>query len=82
VHGEIVAQGILHCDISLNNIMVYYECIPGGIVTRGLLIDYDYATMITKGSDRVGGRQDLTVSIFHLCYFTDLETDMTIFRVL
>jgi hypothetical protein len=81
-HGEVVARGILHCDISLNNIMVYYVSTANGIVARGLLIDYDYATKITEGSDRVAGRQDLTVSIFHLCYFTDPETDMMIFRVL
>jgi hypothetical protein len=44
--------------------MVYYEYSAKGIVARGLLIDYDYAVKITKGTDHVVERRDLTARYF------------------
>ncbi|KAG2363751.1 hypothetical protein BDR07DRAFT_1483352 [Suillus spraguei] len=65
-HHEIVGRGILHCDISLNNIMIYFEYTVNGIFARGLLIDYDYATKISKGTDCAVGRQDLTGTLMFM----------------
>jgi hypothetical protein len=62
MHCEIVGQGILHCDISINNIMIYFEYTANGIIARGLLIDYNYTTKISKQTDYAIGQQDLTVS--------------------
>ncbi|KAG2128897.1 uncharacterized protein EDB93DRAFT_1095804 [Suillus bovinus] len=65
-HCEIIGQGILHCDISLNNIMIYFEYTINGIFARGLLIDYNYATKISKGTDHAVGRQDLTGTLMFM----------------
>lgn len=49
--------------------MIFFEYTANGIIARGLLIDYNYATKISKGTDRAVGRQDLTVSQFvSLCF--------------
>ncbi|KAG0697884.1 hypothetical protein DFH29DRAFT_754509, partial [Suillus ampliporus] len=45
--------GILHCDISINNVMIFFEYTANGIIARGLLIDFDYATKISKGTDHI-----------------------------
>jgi hypothetical protein len=44
--------------------MIFFEYTANGIIARGLLINYDYVTKISKGTDCAVGRQDLTVRQF------------------
>ena len=41
-HHKAVLKGVLHRDISINNVMVYTP--DGSAERKGLLIDFDHAT--------------------------------------
>ncbi|KAH7918560.1 hypothetical protein BV22DRAFT_979185, partial [Leucogyrophana mollusca] len=47
-HLHVVKRGVLHRDISLNNVMIYLECTAAGATMRGLLVDFDYATLMNR----------------------------------
>ncbi|KAG2139147.1 uncharacterized protein EDB93DRAFT_1090273 [Suillus bovinus] len=65
-HSDIVGRGILHCDVSINNVMIFFEYTANGIIARGLLINFDYVTKISKGTDHAVGRQDLTGTLMFM----------------
>ena len=55
--------GYLHCNVSINNAMIYEETLPDGTIrVWGLLIDFDYAIKVNE-SGCTARPGDRTVSL-------------------
>ena len=48
-HHQAVLRGVLHRDISINNVMMYTP--EGSVERKGLLIDFDHACLAANVSD-------------------------------
>ncbi|KAF5326949.1 hypothetical protein D9619_005043 [Psilocybe cf. subviscida] len=66
-HKDMLTKGVLHCDISLDNALIYTpantktshdptvteepKILPTSRLKKGLLIDVDYSILLSRGSD-------------------------------